>query len=79
MLRKSLEDKNWRDRPNIRVAPEIHAMLKAFAKSRRISICLATDLLIPRAIAHEEGLPLPSLGKQLADMVDNLKPTNSPK
>jgi hypothetical protein len=54
-------------------------MVKAFAAKKRLSIALAADLLIPRAIAHEEGLPVPPLGKQLADMIDNLKPTDSPQ
>lgn len=75
----STDDENWRDRPNIRVAPEIHAMLKAFAKRRRMSICFAADLLIPRAIAHVEGLPVPPLEKQIATMIGNLTPTDSPK
>jgi len=74
-----IENGSSNNRPCIRISPEIHAMLKAFAQKRRISLALTADLLIPRAIAHEEGLPVPPLGKQIADMIDNLKPTDSPK
>jgi len=57
------------DRVNLKVAPGVHALLKSYAIRNNITVSLAANLLIPRAIAHEWGQPLPSITAQLAGLI----------
>jgi len=68
-----------KDRKGIVITPGVHALLKAFAKRNNLSVQLAANLLIPRAIAHESGQALPSIGAQLAGLIKQHAPTDSPK
>jgi hypothetical protein len=57
------------DRRNLKVDPEIHAMLAAFARQNNMTIITAANILIARSIATEMNVPIPPLRKQLADLV----------